>query len=153
MPTFPDFPHLHLAFQGNFEPSFPSVPHLYPNEIPVKGELEPVAWIQNARVLDANNRLPDTHTPEEYLQQVVAHFHAEPRLTKIFNHSINAIVPCPKRRMTSWTAKLDQLSHWQEVLFIQSAGNQTRLGNGDQANPGLGAHLNAGRQPPQRLNY
>ena len=27
MPTLPDFPHLYLAFQGNFEPSFPSVPH------------------------------------------------------------------------------------------------------------------------------
>ena len=50
--------------------------------------------------------------------------------------------------MTSWAAKLDQLSHEQEVLFIQSAGNQDRLGNGDQANPGLRAHLDAGRQPP-----
>ena len=50
--------------------------------------------------------------------------------------------------MTSWAAKLDQLSHEQEVLFIQSAGNQTRLASGDQANPGLRAHLDAGRQPP-----
>ena len=86
--------------------------------------------------------------PEAYLQQVVVHFHAAPRFTKIFNHSINASVPCPKHRMTSWAAKLDQLSHEQDVLFIQSAGNQDRLGNGDQANPGLSAHLEAGRQPP-----
>ena len=50
--------------------------------------------------------------------------------------------------MTSWAAKLDQLSHEQEVLFIQSAGNQDRLGNGDLANPGLSAHLSAGRRPP-----
>jgi hypothetical protein len=50
--------------------------------------------------------------------------------------------------MTSWAAKLDQLSHEQEVLFIQSAGNQQRFGNGDQANTGLSAHLDAGRQPP-----
>ena len=121
---------------------------LYPNQIPVAGEVEPVAWIQNARVLNADNKLPDALTPEEYLQQVVAHFHAAPRFTKIFNHSINANVPCPKQRMTSWAAKLDQLSHEQEVLFIQSAGNQHRLGNGDQANTGLSAHLDAGRQPP-----
>ena len=121
---------------------------LYPNEIPVAGEVEPVAWIQNARVLKADNKLPDALTPEEYLQQVVAHFHVAPRYTKIFNHSINANVPCPKQRMTSWAAKLDQLSHEQEVLFIQSAGNQDRLGNGDQANTGLSAHLDAGRQPP-----
>jgi hypothetical protein len=122
---------------------------LYPKEIPVAGETEPVAWIQNARVLDANNKLPDALTPEEYLQKVVAHFHAAPHFTKIFNHSINANVPCPKQRMTSWAAKLDQLSHEQEVLFIQSAGNQTRWGNGDQANTGLSAHLDAGKQPPE----
>ena len=122
---------------------------LYPNEIPAAGEVEPVAWIQNARVLNADNKLPETLTPEEYLQQVVAHFHAAPRFTKIFNHSINANLPCPKQRMTSWAAKLDQLSHEQEVLFIQSAGNQDRTGNGDQANPGLRAHLDLGKQPPE----
>lgn len=121
---------------------------LYPDQIPISGEVEPVAWIQNARVLNADNKLPDALTPEEYLQQVVAHFHAAPRFTKIFNHSINANVPCPKQRMTSWAAKLDQLSHEQEVLFIQSAGNQHRLDNGDQANTGLSAHLDANRQPP-----
>ena len=121
---------------------------LYPTEIPTAGAIEPVAWIQNARVLNAENKLPAALTPEEYLQQVIAHFHTAPRFTKIFNHSINANVPCPKQRMTSWAAKLDQLSHEQEVLFIQSAGNQDRIGNGDQANPGLRAHLDAGRQPP-----
>ena len=121
---------------------------LYPDTIPVSGEVEPVAWIQNARVLNADNKLPEALTPEEYLQQVVAHFHAAPRFTKIFNHSINANVPCPKQRMTSWAAKLDQLSHEQEILFIQSAGNQTRFDKGDQANPGLSAHLDSGKQPP-----
>lgn len=121
---------------------------LYPDSIPAAGGVDPVAWIQNARVLDAENKLPDSLTPEEYLQKVVAHFHVAPRFTKIFNHSINANVPCPKQRMTSWAAKLDQLSHEQEVLFIQSAGNQTRYDNGDQANPGLRAHLDNGKQPP-----
>jgi len=121
---------------------------LYPNEIPVAGEVEPVAWIQNARVLNMDNKLPDALPPEEYLQQVVTHFHATPHFTKIFNHSINSNVPCPTQRMTSWAAKLDQLSHEQEVLFIQSAGNQDRRGSGDPANPGLAAHLDAGRQPP-----
>jgi hypothetical protein len=121
---------------------------LYPDSIPAAGEVDPVAWIQNARVLDSENKLPDALTPEEYLQKVVAHFHVAPRFTKIFNHSINANVPCPKQRMTSWAAKLDQLSHEQEVLFIQAAGNQTRYDNGDQANPGLRAHLDNGKQPP-----
>lgn len=121
---------------------------LYPEAIPTTGEVEPVAWIQNARVLDAANELPAALTPERYLHEVVSHFHVAPRFTKVFNHSINANLPCPKRRMSAWAAKLDQLSHEQEVLFIQSAGNQTRLGNGDHANPGLAAHLDAGKQPP-----
>lgn len=121
---------------------------LYPDAIPVTGTVQPVAWIQNARVLTPENKLPDTLPPEKYLPQVVAHFHAAPRFTKIFNHSINARVPCPTQRMTAWGAKIDQLSHEQEVLFIQSAGNQDRS-NGDRANPGLCDHLDAGRQPPE----
>jgi hypothetical protein len=122
---------------------------LYPDVIPTTGEIVPIAWIQNARVLDKNNKLPESLPPEEYLHEVVVHFHVKPHFTKIFNHSINTSVPCPKLRMTSWAAKLDQLSHEQEVLFIQSAGNQHRFDNGDQANPGLRAHLDAGRQPPK----
>lgn len=120
---------------------------LYPEFVPVTGTVQPVAWIQNARVLNQENKLPDTLPPEKYLPQVVAHFHAAPRFTKIFNHSINERVPCPTQRMTAWGAKIDQLSHEQEVLFIQSAGNQDRS-NGDHANPGLCDHLDAGRQPP-----
>jgi hypothetical protein len=94
-----------------------------------------VAWIQNARVLNVDNKLPEALPPEEYLQQVVTHFHAAPHFTKIFNHSINSNVPCPTQRMTSWAAKLDQLSHEQEVLFIQSAGNQDRRGSGVKCSP------------------
>lgn len=121
---------------------------LYPDRIPTQGTVEPVAWIQNARVLDAENRLPANLSPEIYLQKVVTHFHAAPRFTKIFNHSINTRHPCPRKRMTAWAAKIDELSHEHDVLFIQSAGNQDRFGNGDQANPGLAAHLVAGRTPP-----
>lgn len=123
---------------------------LYPDAIPVAGEVNPVAWIQNARVLNAENKLPPELAPEEYLQQVVNHFHVPPRFTRIFNHSINANVPCPRQRMTSWAAKLDQLSHEQDVLFIQSVGNQNR-DRGNQPNPGLLDHLDAGRQPPDHL--
>lgn len=122
---------------------------LYPDRIPVTGTVEPVAWIQNARVLNDQNRLPVNLPPEIYLQRVVEHFHAAPRYTKIFNHSINTRYPCPRRRMTAWAAKLDELSHEHDVLFIQSAGNQDRRGHGDQANPGLAAHLAAGRTPPE----
>lgn len=121
---------------------------LYPEQIPVIGTIHPLAWIQNARVLNDQNRLPINLPPEMYLQKVVEHFHSAPRYTKIFNHSINARYPCPRKRMTAWAAKLDELSHEYDVLFIQSAGNQDRTGHGDQANPGLAAHLAHGRTPP-----
>ncbi len=124
---------------------------LYPHQIPQTGEILPVAWIQNARVLNDQNRLPINLPPELYLQKVVEHFHAAPRYTKIFNHSINTRHPCPRKRMTAWAAKLDELSHEHDVLFIQSAGNQDRLGNGDQVNPGLATHLAANRTPPNHL--
>jgi len=121
---------------------------LYPSSIPVNGDVHPVARIQNARVLDANNKLPDTLPPENYLHSVVTHFRIAPHFTKIFNHSINADVPCPTLRMSAWAAKLDQISHEKDVLFIQSAGNQDRLDNGDQENPGLRFHLENGQEPP-----
>lgn len=120
---------------------------LYPHNIPTTGEAESLAWIQNARVLNGNNCLSKALPPETYLQQVVAHFHVAPKFTKIFNHSINSTLPCPTRRMTSWAAKIDQLSHEYDVLFIQSAGNQT-MGAGNLPNPGLTTHLNNGLQPP-----
>lgn len=121
---------------------------LYPGTIPTTGQGQAVAWIQNARVLDSDAKLPDNLPPEKYLYQVVTHFHREPYATKIYNHSINANSPCPRARMTSWAAKIDQLSHEFDVLFIQSVGNQNR-NRGDIANPGLCDHLDAGREPPQ----
>jgi hypothetical protein len=113
----------------------------YPRDIPRTGQISPVAWIQNARVLDANNELPETLAPEEYLQEVVAHFQNGSRSTKIFNHSINSHDPCSNRRMSAWAAKIDQLSHEKDILFIQSAGNETITKLTD--------HIAAGKIPPQ----
>ena len=124
---------------------------LYPRDIPKTGIIEPVAWIQNARVLDDTNRLRARLSPADYLTAVVQHFQATPFRTKIYNHSINARTPCPRRRMTAWAAKIDQLSHQRSVLFIQSCGNQDRLGYGNESNPGLQSHLDDGRVPPDHL--
>jgi subtilisin family serine protease len=52
--------------------------------------------------------------------------------------------------MTAWAAKIDQLSHERDVLFIQSAGNIARNA-GIPTNPGLEAHLTAGRSHPEHL--
>jgi len=113
---------------------------LYPRQIPLTGQLTPVTWIQNARVLDEDNMLPESLTPESYLHQVVDHFNRPPFSTKIFNHSINENGVCDGRRMSAWAAKIDQLSHEKDILFIQSTGNATR--------ETLQQHLHNGTQPP-----
>jgi hypothetical protein len=47
-------------------------------------------WIQNARVLDENNSMPEELFPPATVRAVVERFNKEPRFTRIFNHSINA---------------------------------------------------------------
>ena len=96
---------------------------LYPREVPTNGSIHPVAWIQNARVLDDDNCLPDTLPPERYLVETVAHFGGEAPRTKIFNHSISDSKPCESKRMCSWGAKIDDLVHRHDILFVQVSGN------------------------------
>lgn len=119
---------------------------LYPREVPKTGVIQPVAWIQNARVLDSDNRLPESLPAERYLTEVVAHFTQAGSGTKIFNHSISESKPCESRRMCAWAAKLDDLSHRNDLLFLQIAGN---LSNSE-----IYAHLGGGGfHPAQLLEY
>ncbi|GAA5484698.1 S8 family peptidase [Haloferula sargassicola] len=96
---------------------------LYPREIPKSGAYQPVAWIQNARVLDSSCKIPISLPPESYLTQVVAHYHSGEKPTRIFNHSIAAESPCASKRMCSWAAKIDDLAHRHDLLFVQAPGN------------------------------
>lgn len=123
---------------------------LYPSVIPKTGTVQAVAWIQNARVLNAQNQLADALVPERYLAAVVDHFACGERATRIFNHSINSSSPCREQRMSAWAAKIDQLSHQRDVLLIQSVGNVFG-GLGSDTNPGLRLHLQAGRVHPDQL--
>lgn len=116
---------------------------LYPRAVPKQGEVEPVAWLQNARVLDNDNQLPENLPPEQYLTEVVEYFHSGKRATKIFNHSISEAKPCATHRMCKWGAKMDDLSHRYDVLFIQIVGNVS-------ASEAAAAVL-AGQTPPRHL--
>jgi hypothetical protein len=106
-------------------------------------------WIQNARVLDENNRMPVELFPPEAIRAVVERFHEGPRETRIFNHSINASAPCRTRYMSAWAAEIDLLSAAFDVLIVQSAGNLPLSGNNPQ--PGVKDHLDAGRDYPVYL--
>ena len=66
---------------------------LYADDIRDEGTIECGVWIQNARVLNEQCRLPDEVLPPALLRDVVQHYHDGPRHTRIFNHSINADAP------------------------------------------------------------
>jgi hypothetical protein len=115
--------------------------------------IEPLAqhlfWIQNARILNENSRMPLDLYPPEAIRAVVKRFHLGPRATKIFNQSINAAAACRLNRMSAWAAEIDALSERYDVLIIQSAGNLSF--NGPNSQPGIRDHLLAGRDYPTYL--
>jgi hypothetical protein len=106
-------------------------------------------WIQNARVLDQNNRMPVELFPPEAVRSIVERFNQSARQTRLYNHSINASGPCRTRYMSSWAAEIDLLSATHDVLIIQSAGNLPISGTTTQ--PGVKEHLVAGRDYPSYL--
>ncbi len=123
---------------------------LYPSGIPRGEPVRPVAFIQNARVLDERNQIPTDLSPAKYLEKVVSHFKASAKRTRIFNHSVAGNVPCPLRRMTAWATKIDELSHEQDILVIQASGN-LEMRTAVENRPGVFEHLQAGREYPDYL--
>ena len=123
---------------------------LFGESIPRSGPFVASWWIQNARVLDANNRMPDRLFPPDLLNDIIRHFHEGERNTRIFNHSITANGPCRTRHMSAWAAAVDHLSHAYDVLFVVSSGNI--LTSNTPTNPGVLEHLLNGRTYPNYLS-
>jgi hypothetical protein len=107
-------------------------------------------WIQNARVLNEENKMPETMFPPEVISAVVKRFHDGDRKTRIFNHSINANAPSRIRHMSAWAAEIDLLSYRYDVLIVQSSGNLAT--DGANGSPGVRDHLHAGRDYPAYLH-
>ncbi|NEJ33425.1 protease, partial [Rhizobium leguminosarum] len=122
---------------------------LYGEEVPADGAPQLPFWIQNARVLDAQNAMPVELFPPEALRKAVERFNDGPRQTRIFNHSINARSYCRTRYMSSWAAEIDQLCNERDVLIVQSAGNLPLQGTPPFL--GIADHLTAGRDYPAYL--
>ncbi len=98
---------------------------LYADNIPAPeaGTVDSQTWIQNARVLDADCKMPEELLPPALIRDVIQHFHLGKRKTRIFNHSINADAPCRTKHMSAWAAEIDRLSNEHDILVIQSIGN------------------------------
>lgn len=124
---------------------------LYPNGIPAVSKYKLPCWIQNARVLDDRNSLPDVLFPPNLLRSIVKRYFSDSEeKTRIYNHSIAAFYPCRLQHMSSWAAEMDNLSFENDVLFIQAAGNI----HDDSPGPirlGIKQHLVAGRGYPGYL--
>lgn len=96
---------------------------LYADDIPEDGTVESQTWIQNARVLNADCKLPEEVLPPALIREVIQHYHLGNRQTRIFNHSINSDAPCRTKHMSAWAAEIDRLSNEHDILVIQSIGN------------------------------
>ncbi len=122
---------------------------LYGETVPKTGTPELPFWIENARVLDEHNQMPEDLFPPQAIRLAVQRFHKGPRQTRIFNHSINANSYCRVRYMSAWAAEIDALSAEFDVLIVQSAGNL--LDTGPAPYLGVKEHLDAARPYPTYL--
>lgn len=124
---------------------------LYPDGIPLSGQFTPVCWIQNARVLDSNNRLSSALHPPSYLTAIVKKYRLGSSSTRLYNHSIAAYLPCKLRNVSAWAAAIDWLSWEYDVLFFQSAGNLPHNSTALPFRLGVLDQLKSGRTYPGYL--
>jgi hypothetical protein len=125
---------------------------LYPREIPKTGTVQPICWLQNARVLEGNRQMPSSLFPPKLLHEIVQYYHMGHRKTRIFNHSINSIYPCRTVHMSAWAAAIDSLSWEYDVLFVVSAGNIPPINKHPSTfRPSITEHLQNGRGYPDYL--
>ena len=122
---------------------------LYGETVPQDGTPQLPFWIQNGRVLNEHNRMPEELFPPWAIRAVVEHFHLNGRRARIFNHSVNATAPARTRYMSAWAAEIDALCNQHDILVIQSAGNLPASGNPPLI--GIREHLAADRQYPGYL--
>lgn len=122
---------------------------LYGEIVPSDGQPPLPFWIQNARVLDGHNRMPEELFPPSATKAAVEHFHLNGRRTRVFNHSVNAAAPSRTRYMSAWAAEIDALSNQHDILVVQSTGNVPTSGHPPLI--GIKEHVTADRPFPTYL--
>ncbi|MEG4207328.1 S8 family peptidase [Microcoleus sp. Pol7_A1] len=123
---------------------------LYPITIPRIGNEKAICWIQNARVLDVDCKLPKQLFPPKLLGDVVDFYHSKTN-TRIFNHSLAGTLPCPTQYMSPWAAAIDNLTWKNDILFIVAAGNLPFRGKIGYTRLSVKDHLAANRLCPDYL--
>lgn len=123
---------------------------LFGEQVPRSGEATAICWLQNARVLDSKNQLPEHVQPAIAFSAAVLRLYGGNRNTRIFNHSITGRDPCRTTHMSAWAAEIDALSAEFDVLVIQAAGNLPSSSTAPRL--GIAEHLGAGRGYPDYLH-
>jgi hypothetical protein len=122
---------------------------LFPDGVP-EGKYQLPFFIVNAKILDKDAKIPENVSPARLLEIIVEHYQGIDSSFKIFNHSIASSNAARRRYMSSWAAKMDDLSYSYDVLFVQAAGN-VRPRNQHFGSLGIEQHLTAGREYPEYL--
>ncbi|MEQ8303125.1 MAG: S8 family peptidase [Cyclobacteriaceae bacterium] len=120
---------------------------LYPASIPTSGAVPLQTIIQNARILDKDNRISDSRFTPSLIEQIVSDYSP----TKIFNLSVSEDTSYSGSHMPSLAASIDKVIHEKGILFIISAGNLKRS-SGLAGNIGIAEHLHNGKNYPDYLN-
>jgi hypothetical protein len=122
---------------------------LYGEKVPDSGAPSLPCWLQNARVLGADNQLPVDLFAPAAMREIVEHFHGGVRGTRIFNQSINADAACRQKHMSAWAAAIDNLCEERDVLFVQTVGNL--LSSRPAPRPGIAEQVASGADYPDYL--
>ena len=120
---------------------------LYPKSIPKTGQIQLEHFVQNARILNADNKLPPNKFEPKLMEEIVSDYFD----TKIFNLSVAANFSYLGTHMPAWAASIDKLIHENDILFIISAGNLYTSSNWNRS-LGIKEHIEAGRSYPEYLD-
>ena len=120
---------------------------LYPQSIPKTGQIQLEHFVQNARILDANNSIPSNKFEPKLMEEIVSDYSD----TRIFNLSVATNCSYSGTHMPAWAAALDKLIHEKNILFVVSAGN-LRSSSTWNRNLGIKEHIEAGRDYPDYLD-
>jgi subtilisin family serine protease len=120
---------------------------LYPNSIPKTGQYQLESKIQNARILDRDNRISENKFAPALLEQIKQDYPE----TRIFNLSVADDAAYIGTHMPSLAASIDKLSHEYNILFIVAAGNLYESSDAVN-NPGIKEYIKSGQNYPHYFN-
>ncbi|GMN08629.1 hypothetical protein MTsPCn5_40190 [Croceitalea sp. MTPC5] len=96
------------------------------NKLPIEhNPVQLTKWVQNARVLDKDNKMPSYLYPPDLIQNVVERFFGEYG-TRIFNMSIASKRGHITTRMSKWAESIDHRQWEEDIVFVLPAGNLTK---------------------------